>query len=105
MKSTDIVMSLVTPAEVGKLLASRVRNRRLLKGWTRLTLAARAGVSAASLKRFENTGLASLDHLLRVAHALGCLGEFEKLLESPTAQSLAELEQRGNQAVRKRGRL
>jgi transcriptional regulator with XRE-family HTH domain len=99
------MMSLVTPAEMGKLLASRVRDRRLLKGWTRLTLAARAGVSAASLKRFETTGMASLDHLLRIAHALGCLGEFEKLLVSPTAQSLTELEQRATQFVRKRGRL
>src|ERR1035437_1599413 len=101
MNSTDIMMSLVTPAEMGKLLASRVRDRRLLKGWKRLTLAARAGVSAASLKRFETTGMASLDHLLRIAHTFGRLRELEKLLVPPTAQSLTELEQRATQFVRK----
>ncbi len=42
-------------------------------------LAKRAGVSWSSLKRFEYTGLVSLDSLLRLALVLGCLDDFEQV--------------------------
>ena len=105
MEPTINTMTLVTPAEMGKVLATRTANLRLLKGWKRTTLAERAGVSAASLKRFETTGRTSLENLLRIAHALARLDEFDQLLRPPTAQSMTELEQRATQATRKRGRL
>ncbi|MCG3177987.1 MAG: hypothetical protein BIFFINMI_00310 [Phycisphaerae bacterium] len=98
-------LSLVGPAEMGKSLADRAKALRLLKGWTRNTLAARAGVSAASLKRFETTGKASLDLVLKVAHALARLEEFSRLLQPPPAQSIEELEQRATKPPRKRGRI
>jgi transcriptional regulator with XRE-family HTH domain len=98
-------LSLVGPAEMGKLLANRAKALRLLKGWTRNTLARRAGVSAASLKRFETTGKASLELVLKVAHALARLDEFSKLFQPPTAQSIEEMEQRAASPVRKRGRI
>jgi HTH-type transcriptional regulator/antitoxin HipB len=98
-------LSLVGPAEMGKSLADRARSLRLLKGWKRDTLAERAGVTAASLKRFETTGRASLDLVLKVAHALGRLEEFSKLLQPPAAQSIEELEQRATKPTRKRGRV
>ena len=98
-------MTWVTPAEMGKLLATRAANLRLLKGWKRSTLAERAGVSAASLKRFETTGRVSLESLLRIAHALARLEEFDQLLRPPAAQTLRELERRAGPGVRKRGRL
>ncbi len=93
------------PIETGQFLAERLRALRLLKGWTRDTLAKRAGVSAPSLKRFENAGKASLDLVLKTAHALARLDEFEKLFEPPAALSLAELEQRAAKPARKRGRI
>ena len=96
---------MVGPAELGKSLADRARELRLLKGWTRETLARRAGVSAASLKRFETTGKASLELVLKVAHALARLAEFNKLLQPPPAQSIEELEERTAKAGRKRGRI
>jgi transcriptional regulator with XRE-family HTH domain len=74
------ILSLIGPAEMGRLLADRARGLRLLKGWTRNTLAQRAGVTAASLKRFEATGKASLELVLKVAYALARLDEFGKLL-------------------------
>jgi transcriptional regulator with XRE-family HTH domain len=98
-------LSLVSPTEMGKSLAERVKALRLLKGWTRNTLAQRSGVTAASLKRFETTGKASLELVLKVAHALARLDEFSKLLQPPTAQSIEELEQRVAKPVRKRGRI
>ena len=99
------MLSLMTPSEMGRSLAQRARILRLLKGWTRDTLALRAGVSAASLKRFETTGKASLELVLRVAHALAGLDEFGKLLQPPPARSIEELEQRAAKPIRKRGRL
>jgi transcriptional regulator with XRE-family HTH domain len=99
------ILSLVGPAEMGKLLADRARALRLLKGWTRNTLAQRAGVTAASLKRFEATGKASLELVLKVAHALARLDEFSNLLQPPAVQSIEELEHRSTIPARKRGRI
>lgn len=100
-----IVFALLSPAEMGKALAERLRALRLLKSWTRETLAKRSGVSAASLKRFENTGKASLELVLKVAYALAHLDEFDKIFRSPAPRSLEELEQRAAQPARRRGRI
>ena len=100
-----LTLSLVGPAEMGKLLAERAKVLRLLKGWTRETLAKRAGVTAASLKRFETSGKASLELVLKVAHALARMEEFGKLFQPPPAQSIEELEQRAATPARKRGRI
>ncbi|MBI4676786.1 MAG: XRE family transcriptional regulator [Elusimicrobia bacterium] len=93
------------PAETGRALAERLRLLRLLKGWTRETMAKRSAVSAASLKRFENTGMASLELVLKTAYALARLDEFSGLFQPPTARTLAELEQCAALPVRKRGRV
>lgn len=98
-------LSLVSPAEMGKALADRAKALRLLKGWTRNTLAQRAGLTPASLKRFETTGKASLELVLKVAHALARLDEFSKLFQPPAAQSIEELERRAVSPIRKRGRI
>jgi transcriptional regulator with XRE-family HTH domain len=97
--------SLMLPGDAARLLSERVKALRLLRGWKRTTLAERAGVSAASLKRFESTGLVSLESLLKLAHTLGRLPEFAELLRPPEAQSIAELEERYSRPMRKRGRL
>ena len=99
-----IILTVLSPAETGKALAARMRALRLLESWTRETMAKRAGVSAASLKRFENDGKASLELVLKVAHTLARLDEFGKLFQPPMARSLAELEQRADKPARKRGR-
>jgi transcriptional regulator with XRE-family HTH domain len=97
-------LTLLTPGELASNLAAQAKALRLFKGWTRDTMARRAGVTPSSLKRFENTGQASLDLVLKVAHALGRLDEFEQLFQPPAAQSIAELEQRSTGPRRKRGR-
>ena len=100
-----MTLALTMPTEMAKALAARLKTLRLLKGWRRATLAQRAGVSPFSLKRFEQTGKASLELVLKVAHALARLDEFEGLFRPPPARSLAELEERATRPVPKRGRL
>ena len=97
------MLTLMNTAETGKSLAARTKTLRLLKNWTRETLARRAGVSTASLKRFETTGKASLDLILKLAHALSRLDEFSELFQPPAAQSIEELDRRAGKIIRKRG--
>lgn len=91
------------PEEISVKLGDKAKALRLLAGWKRATLAVRAGVSESSLKRFEKTGQASLDLVLRVALSLGRLSEFEALLEPPPARSIAELDRQTGRPLPKRG--
>ena len=71
-----------TPLDVGKALAER---HKLLRKKLRLSqkeMAERSGVSLGSLKRFENTGKISLDALLKLAHLMGRLKDFESIFQS-----------------------
>ena len=101
---SDTPLQLHTPEEIGQQLARRLRELRLLTGWKQTTLAARSGVTLASLKRFERTGKISLESLLRICHALGRLDEFGQILQPPAARSLAELESRISKPLPRRGR-
>jgi transcriptional regulator with XRE-family HTH domain len=92
-----------TPGEVAQTLAVRVRALRLARDWKRDTLAAKSGVSASTIKRFELTGTISFDGFLRICEALDRLAELERLLVPPSAISIAELE-RMERPLPKRGR-
>jgi transcriptional regulator with XRE-family HTH domain len=100
----EVNPNLMLPPDVAGLLADRLKTLRLQREWKRSTLAERAGVSAASLKRFETTGKISLASLLKLAHALGRLAEFGDLLHPPQVRSIDELEARASGPLRKRGR-
>ena len=102
---TQTILTLLGSGEMGSLLGDRAKALRLGRGWTRETLASRAGVSASSLKRFETTGKASLELVLKAAGALGRLDEFGKLLAPPPARSIEELERRAAKPIPKRGRI
>ena len=100
-----MMLTLKTPTETARALAQQAKVLRLLKGWTRATLAERAGVTVSSLKRFEQTGKASVELVLKVAHALGRLDEFDRLFQPPPARNLTELEQRAAKPTPNRGRI
>jgi len=92
-----------TPEEVAMALAGRCRRLRLARKWKQATLAERAGVSLASLRRFEQTGRISLKSLLRLSFVLGRLGDFDALFPSPRADSLEALESMSSSPQPKRG--
>lgn len=84
--------ALLTPEEVALQLAKKNQALRLARNWKQATLAERSGVTLASLRRFERTGQASLQNLLKLTFALGRLSDFESLLQPLSAGSIAELE-------------
>lgn len=86
---------LTTVQEVQTGIAARFKARRLAMNLTQRELAARSGVTWASLKRFERQGLISLESLLKLAVVLECLDDFDGLVVAskaiPVAQSLDAL--------------
>jgi len=96
-------LTLTGPSDIAMALAGRIKALRLLRGWTQATLARRAGVTAASYRRFETKGKASLELVLKVVHAMSRLEEFDQLLQLPPARTIEELEQQTTKPTRKRG--
>jgi transcriptional regulator with XRE-family HTH domain len=78
-----------TPQDVQRELAGRFKARRLTMNLTQEGLAARAGVSWSSLKRFEHAGLIGLDSLLKLALVLECLEDFDRVCVDEDGRSLA----------------
>ncbi len=75
------------PSEISILLARKVRTLRKEKGYSQQEFAERTGVSLGSLKRFEQTGQVSLESLLKMAHLLDKLSDFENILNPPEIDS------------------
>ncbi len=90
-----MAFELITIDEAKVGIARRFKTRRLAMNLPQRDLASRAGVSLASLKRFEREGLISLSSLLRLAMALGCINDFDRLasesVSSQVSQSLDAL--------------
>jgi len=92
-----------TPDSLMLGIAERVKQRRLEKGWTQKILAAKAGLSYPSYRRFESSGEIALRSLVMLAFALDMTDEFEALFSNKTYQSIDELLKAGQPKQRKRG--
>jgi transcriptional regulator with XRE-family HTH domain len=97
-----MVSLFLSPLDVALALSKRAREARLAANLTQTGLASRAGVSVGSLKRFEQTGAASLDAVIRIAIALRLEQGFDALFQPPQLSSLDELAE--PKTMRKRGR-
>ncbi len=98
-------MSLIlkTPNEISLDLAMKAKSQRLSLNLTQVGLAKRSGVTLPSLKRFERTGLISLDSLLKIALALGALEDFETVFKDKQQFSGTLDELLNAKPTRKRG--
>ena len=97
----------MTPKAIVALLAERCRQLRLAGNETQLSLARRAGVSPATLQRFEHTGRISSAGLARIVFALGRDQDFAQVLAPRPATlttTLDELERRQAATQRQRAR-
>ena len=97
-----LTLDIYTPSEVAKQLAQQTKQLRLSQNLSRKTLADRSGVSLGSIQRFEQQGAISLINLLKLAHALSALQDFQNLMKLPEPQTVEELERL--EQTRKRGR-
>ena len=101
----DNILSLIdkTPNLLMSGIAQRVKQRRLEKGWTQKMLAAKAGLSLPSYRRFESSGEISMRSLVMLAFALDMTDEFETLFSSKTYQSIDDIVKSEQTKQRKRG--
>ena len=98
-----ISFNILTPDDVAKQIATRVKARRLELNLTQEGIAARAGLKFATYRRFEQTGEISLKGLLQIGFALNALSEFDTLFAQKQYQSLNDILNEQN-VIRKRGK-
>ncbi len=80
-----------TPEKISHRIAERVKARRRELGLTQAELCERAGVTLSSFRRFEQSGLISLESLIRVAIALRQEEGFEELFTRKGYQSIEDV--------------
>ena len=69
-----------TPKEVMLFLSKNIVALRKQKKMTQQELSERSGVAYASVRKFEKTGIISLESLLKICETLNRLTDFETIL-------------------------
>ena len=82
---------LYAPSDVALELAVRLKAIRKRKKITQRQLASRCNVSYASLCRFEQTGLISLESFIKLSMELGVIEEVKELFTRPVYTSIEEV--------------
>jgi transcriptional regulator with XRE-family HTH domain len=70
-----------TPKEVMILLSQNVKTLRKQEKMSQMELSDRSGVAYASIRKFESTGIISLESLLKICETLRRLTDFETILQ------------------------
>lgn len=79
------------PSDILQEIASNLKELRKQRKISQAQLAAQSGVSLGSLKRFEGSGKIAFDSLLKLAHVLGKLSDFEQIFVSENHEDLNRL--------------
>ena len=82
---------LFSPSDIAMTLAKRMKRIRKRKKITQRQLASRSNVSYASLCRFEQTGLISLESFIKLSMELGVVNELKELFTRPVYSSIEEV--------------
>jgi len=93
---------LSTPSEMQKQLGEKAKALRLFHGYKRVTLSEKSGVSAATIRNFEQTGKITLENFIRIAFALHEDHKLNGLFDLPEISSLQEIKKL-NKPLPKRG--
>ncbi|WP_419486640.1 helix-turn-helix domain-containing protein [Chryseobacterium bernardetii] len=88
------------------MIATHVRDRRLLMELTQEGLAERSGVALSTLRKFEQKGLISLDSFLKILMVVGGLEELLDALkpDKPAFNSIDDVLKQDDSIIKKRGR-
>lgn len=89
----DLYLAL-TPTDVERTLASRIRDARKSRGWTQAEIAKRSGLALTTVARLERTGQGQISSLTRLCAALGRLDDFDAVLKPAAPATLNELRRR-----------
>jgi len=89
--------------EICKAIAEKVKARRLDLDMTHEGICKRAGVNISSYRRFERTGLISLEGLVKISFVLEMEKDFDKLFTQRIYQSIDDVIE-ANFTERKRGK-
>lgn len=84
-------LSLYEPREIGIQIGRRARTVRLAANKRQADLAAAAGVTLSTLRRFESTGRVGFEVVVRIALALGAVREFAALFPTPPVGSIDDI--------------
>ena len=82
----------LTEQSVVNRLVERVKKKRKQMKLSQKQLSQKSGVTYASIRRFETTGEISLSSLLKIAHALDSLKDFENIFKGQAITSLKDYE-------------
>jgi transcriptional regulator with XRE-family HTH domain len=77
-------------AETLQRLGERARALRIIRQLQQAEVATRAGIGVATVKRFERSGRASMENVLRIATVLGADAAFDSLFVPPRFRTLDE---------------
>jgi transcriptional regulator with XRE-family HTH domain len=77
------MIAFINPSKAQQAIAGNLRERRLQLDLTQEGLAQRSGVPVATLRKFEQQGVISLESLLKLLMALGMLDAIVKATEVP----------------------
>ena len=82
----------LTEQSVVNGIVERAKKKRKQMKISQKELSQKSGVAYASIRRFETTGEISLTSLLKIAHALDALKDFENLFKGQAITSLKDYE-------------
>ena len=99
------MIALINSKKAQILLAENIKNLRLEKGFTQQGLSKRAGVSLATLRKFEQKGEISISSFLKLAITLDCIEKLIKATEPEKKEftSIDDVINRNTAKKRKRG--
>lgn len=86
------------PKDILKETAQKHKATRKELKLSQAELAERSGVSLGSIKRFESTGKIAFESILKLAHILGRLSEFESIFAPK--EDLVKIEQLFSDKIR-----
>ncbi len=100
------MISFISPCKAQRIVAENIRERRLQLDLTQEGLAERSGVPLATLRKFEQQGVISLESFFKLLMVLGMLDAMVKATEVPQTpfSSLDEVIALNTAPKRKRGR-